>query len=143
MANKFYYREGPKLLTKAPVGSGVQIEIGEMLKISSGKVTPVATSTDNLAFCGLAAERHSTTDASTTIQMYMPLPNTVFEIDLDAASDLVIGGQLQIEDSQTLTVSTTDAIASTIESKLQATAAMCVFKLPQHTNGFKLVGDAS
>ncbi len=143
MANKFNYRAGPVLQRSVPVASGTVIEIGDQLRMSSGKAMVVRSAADNLAFIGVAAARHSSIDASGTVEMFIPLPNTLFEVDLNAATDVVFGGQLQINAKQKLAVSTTDAIASVMESRLQATTVLCVYKLPQHTNGLKLVGDAS
>lgn len=143
MANKFNYRAGPVLQRSVPVASGTVIEIGDLLRMSSGKAMTMRSAGDNLAFIGIAAARHSSIEASGTVEMFIPLPNTIFEYDLDASTALVFGGQLQTNGRQTLKVSTTDAIASVMESRLSATTALCVFKLPQHTNGLKLVGDAS
>lgn len=143
MANKFNYRSGPFHIVPVPMGSGVACEIGDLMKISTGKMLKMVTSTDNLAWIGVAAQRHSTTDGSMNVGLYLPIPGTIFEFDLNTSTAVVFGDQLQYNAAKTLKVSTTDAIAVAMESKLAATVTLVTFKLPQHTNGLKLVGDAS
>ncbi len=139
----FVFRSGPSVVRRFPIASGTVIFAGELLKLSSGKVAKMATTTDNLAFVGVAADQHRSTDPSGTIGVYLPHPMSIFEYTLDAATDVVIGQELQWNADQTLKVSATAPIATAIESKLQATACLVMFKLPQHTTGLPLLGKAS
>lgn len=140
----FSYRSGPSIVRRMPVASGTVVYAGDLLKLSSGKVLKMATTTDNLAFCGVAAEQHRSTDPSTTIGVYLPLPMTVFEYALNSATDCTIGDELQWTADQTLKKSATAPIAMAIESRLQASTGLLVmFKLPQHTTGLPLLGKAS
>lgn len=139
----FAYRSGPAVVRRMPVASGTVIYAGDLLKLSSGKLAKMATSTDNLAFVGVAAEQHRSTDASGTIGVYLPHPMTIFEYTLNASTDVVVGNELQWNADQTLKVSATAPIACAIESKLAATTVLVALKLPQHTTGLPLLGKAS
>lgn len=143
MSNVFPYRSGPYILRGFPVASGVSIEVGDFLKFSSGKVTPVTTSTDNLAFVGVSAQKHQSTDPSGLHEVYLPLPGAVFEYDLNAATTIVAGEQVQINTKQLVKKSATDPIAVILKSQLSATTAEIMFALPQNTTGLKMTGDLS
>jgi hypothetical protein len=126
----------------------VSIEIGDHLKLSGGKVTPVATSTDNLTFIGVAKDAHPSTGnnaVSGEITVSIPNMNAVYEIDLDAATDMTVGDNIAMKASseQDGTKSDTDSIATCVESKLQATSIRCVYKLQNVTGGLRFIGDAS
>lgn len=145
MSDGFYFRKGYELFWTWPIGSGTVVEIGDLLKNSSGKAARQATTTDNLDFIGPAKGAHASTDASTTIQVWLPLPIMVFEYTLNAATDVVIGNALQWNAAQTLKVSATDPIATAVESKLAATTIRVVFRMPAATStNIRLgTGDAS
>ncbi len=143
MADKFNYRSGPAQIQRLPIASGTVVEIGELLKISSGKVLKMATSTDNLTFIGVAADAHAATEPSGTIGVYFPHPMTVFEYDLNAATSVVAFDNLQFNADKTLKVSGTDAIATAVESKLTATTVLVAFKIPNVSGAIRFVGDAS
>lgn len=147
MADGFYYRKGPdrEQVWPVPVASGTVIAIGDILKISTGKALVMVTTTDNLSFFGTAAQAHSSTDASGTISVYMPMPYMVFEYPLNAATDITIGDALQFNAAQVLKKSATTPIATAYESKLQATTIRCVFRMPAATStNLRLgTGDAS
>ena len=136
MSDGFYYRKGPEReqVWPVPVGSGTVVEIGDILKLSTGKAVVMVTSTDNLDFIGVAAQAHGSTDASGTISVYMPLPHMVFEYPLNAATDITIGDALQFNAKQILKKSATGAIATAYESKLAATTIRCVFRMPAATS---------
>lgn len=133
MSDGFYFRKGFELFWSFPVASGTVIEIGDLLKNSSGKAARMATTTDNLNFVGPAKSAHGAADASGTLQAWMPLPVMVFEYPLNAATDVTIGDALQWNAAQTLKKSATAAIATAVESKLQATTIRCVFRMPAAT----------
>lgn len=139
----FSYRSGPSVVRRMPIASGTVVYAGDLLKLSSGKVLPMASSAENLVFVGVAAEQHQSTDPSGTIGVYLPHPMSIFEYTLDAATAVVIGNELQWNADQTLKVSATTPIACAIESKLAATSVLVCFKLPQHTTGLPLLGKAS
>jgi len=138
MGNKYPRRTGLELTRAYPVGSGVLIEPGDLLKLSGGKITPMAAASDNLTFIGRAVERHETTQGSGEVTIALANANVIYEYDLDAATDIAAEDNLAWSDKQTLTASDTDPIARAVESKLQATSIRCRFKLPA-----VLVGDAS
>jgi hypothetical protein len=142
MSDGFYYRKGPnpEMIWPVPVGSGTVVEIGDILKLSTGKAVVMVTSTDGLDFIGTAASAHASTDASGTISVYMPLPFMVFEYPLDAATDITVGDALRFNTKQKLNKSTTNAIATAYESKLQATTIRCVFRMPAATSGHVRLG---
>lgn len=133
MADGFYFRKGFELFWSFPVATGTVIEIGDLVKNSSGKAARMATTTDNLNFVGPAKSAHAATDPSGTIQLWMPMPVMVFEYPLNAATDVTIGDALQWNAAQALKKSATGAIATAVESKLQATTIRCVFRMPAAT----------
>ncbi len=143
MSDTFAYRSGPRETSTYEIASGTVVEVGELLKLSSGKVLAMATSTDNLTFVGVAAEAHGATDPSGSIQVYRPNNMTVFEYALNAATDITVEDALQYNAARTLKKSTTDAIANAVKSKLQATSVLCTFRLKHATGNGDGVGDAS
>lgn len=143
MADKYAYRAGPKSTEDIPVASGTSIEVGDLLKLSSGKAVVMATTTDNLDFVGVAATAHGATDPSGTIAVYAPNAETVFEYDLDASTAITWGDRLQYNATKKLKKSTTDGIALAVESKLAATAILCKFLLSAKTGNTSRIADAS
>lgn len=143
MADKFFYRSGPKEVRRIPIGSGTAVEVGDLVKLSSGKAVLMATTTDNLDFQGVAAEAHGSTDPSGSLSIYVPNPLTVFEYDLNAATDITFGDALQYNAAKKLKKSTTDPIATAVESKLSASNVLCAFRLINKTGNTAMVGDAS
>lgn len=135
MADYFGFRKGRELFWTWPIASGSVVEVGDLLKNSSGKALRMATSTDNLNFIGVAHSAHAAMDPSTTIQVWMPIPVMIFEYTLNAATDVTIGDALQFNsaNAQTLKKSATTPIATAVESKLQATIIRCVFRMPAAT----------
>src|ERR1051326_6899167 len=115
MADKFFYRSGPVLLRPVPIGSGTVVDIGMLCKLSSGKLTKVLSAADNLSILVIAAQAHGATDGSGTINAYIPNPLSVFEYDLDAATDITFGDALQMNTAQKLKKSTTDRVAVAVE----------------------------
>jgi len=138
MGNVYPKRTGFELLRALPVGSGVLVEAGDLIKLSGGKVTPMAATTDNLAFYGRAVERHGSDQSSGEITIAIANAQAVYEYDLDAATDITVDDNLQWATKQSLSKSDTDPIAVAVESKLQATSIRCVLKQPS-----KFTGDAS
>jgi len=138
MSNAFVKMNGYELTRAYPVGSGVLIEPGDLLKLSGGKITPMAAADDNLTFIGKAVERHAADAASGEITIALANANVIYEYDLDAATDIAVNDNLQWATKQSLSKSDTDPIAVAVESKLQATKIRCVLKAPA-----KMVGDAS
>ncbi len=130
MSDAFNFRKGRELFWSWPIASGTVVEIGDLLKNSSGKAARMATTTDNLDFIGPAKSAHKATDPSTTIQVWLPVPVMIFEYTLDAATDIVIGYPLQWNAAQKLKYSATDPIATAVESGLQLTTVRCVFRMP-------------
>lgn len=143
MADTYSYKSGPKRVEHIPVASGTAIEIGDLLKLSSGKVVVMATTTDNLDFCGVAEEAHGATDPSGTLAVIVPNAETTFEYALDASTAITWGDRLQYNASKTLKKSTTDGIALAVESKLSATTILCKFLIPNKTGNTSRVADAS
>ena len=143
MADYPAYKAGPKEVEFVPVGSGVSIEIGDLLRLTSGKATRMTAVGDNLTFIGVAAEAHGTSDPSGTIAVYPPNAQTVFEYNLDSATAITYGDALQFNTRQALKKSTTDPIATAVESKLAATSVKVKFRIPHLTGNQDRVGDAS
>jgi hypothetical protein len=143
MADKYTYRSGPKDVEFIPIASGTVAEIGDLLKLSSGKCLKMATTTDNLDFCGVAAAAHYATDPSGTLAVYVPNLETVFEYDLDASTAITWGDRLQYNAAKTLKKSTTDGIALAVESKLGATKVRVKFLVPAKTGNTNRIADAS
>lgn len=133
MSDGFYFRKGRELFWSWPIASGTVVEVGDLLKNSSGKAARMATTTDNLNFIGPAHSAHGTLDASTTIQVWLPIPVMIFEYPLNAATDITIGDALQWNAAQALKKSATTPIATAVESKLAATTIRCVFRMPAAT----------
>jgi len=130
MSNKFKYISGYETLRALPVVSGAVIEIGDNLKISGGFVEAVAATTDNLAFIGVAKEAHRATDPAGEITVSIANGMSIWESELDAATDIVVGDVLQLNGAQKLKKSATDAVALAMESKLGATKIRHLFKIP-------------
>lgn len=143
MSDKYNYRSGPKDVEFIAIASGTVVEIGDLLKLSSSKAAKMATSTDNLTFCGVAAAAHGATDPSGTIAVYVPNLQTVFELTLDASTAITWGDRLQYNAAKTLKKSTTDGIALAVESKLSATTVRVKFLVPNTTGNTSRVADAS
>lgn len=143
MADKFTLRTGFELLRALPIGSGVVAEIGTHLMISGGKMTPVTAATDNLAFMAVCKEAHRAVDPSGEITCAIRNAQAIYEVDLDAATDMTIGDDLQLNGSQDLKKSGTDAVAQAVDSKLQATSIRVIYKLPATTGALNFIGDAS
>lgn len=137
MSDLFAYRKGPEReqVWQVPIASGTVVEIGDILKLSTGKAVVMVTSTDNLSFVGVAAAAHGSTDASGTISVYLPSHLTVHEYPLDAATDITIGDALRFNTKSKLNKSASNAIATAYQSKLQATTILCVFRMPAATSG--------
>lgn len=143
MADKYTYRSGPKEVEFIPIASGTVVEIGDLLKLSSGKAVVMATTTDNLDYCGVAAEAHGATNPSGSLAVYPPNADTVFEYTLDASTAITWGDRMQYNASKTLKKSTTDGIALAVESKLSATSVRVKFLIPLKTGNTSRVADAS
>lgn len=143
MSDKFTYRSGLEILRAAPIGSGVATEIGDHLKISGGKVTPVTAATDNLTFYAKTVEAHYSTQGSGEITVAIRNANAIYEVDLDAATDITIGNNLQMNGAQDVKKSDTDPVAVAVESKLSATKIRLIYKLPATSGGLTFLGDSS
>jgi len=141
MANVDRYREGHFSLGKGEVATSTTvIAIGDLLKSTSGKLLPMASSTDNLSFRGVAHRAHPSGDVFNEVTYYRPGENTIFEFTLDASTDVVIGDELAMAagDYTKLTKTTTDAIFVAVETLAGATTIRCKMKLPETE-----IGDAS
>lgn len=146
MADRFEKRTGFELLRAMPVASGVVIEIGDRLKLSSSKLYRVSATTDNLTFVAVAKEAHASTDPSTEITVAIRNANVINELILDAATDITIFDELQMDSTNPESVvskSSTDPIAIAMESKLQATSILAIYTIPAASSGIIFNGDAS
>jgi len=143
MSNKFNYRSGPKDVVRVPIASGVVVEIGDLLKLSSGRAVLMATTTDNLTFIGVAEEAHLATDPSGSISMAKANLQTVYEYTLDAETAITYGDILQYNAAKTLKKSTTDGIAIAVRSELAATTVLCMFRPIQAAGNLCDLGDPS
>lgn len=144
MADKFTFRTGSELLRAFPVGSGVVIDIGDHLTLTAGKMVPVANTTDNLIFIGVAKEAHRAVDPSGEITVAVRNANGIYEVDLDSSTTIVVGDFLASDGTnQDLTKNATDPIAIAMESKVSADSIRCIYTLPATTAGLNFIGDAA
>jgi len=146
MGDRFEYRSGFELLRAMPVALGVVIEVGDRLKLSGGQLFRVSGTTDNLSFVAVAKEAHSATDPSGEITVALRNANAIYELTLDAATDITIMDELQMNSTTPESVakkSTTDPVAVAVESKLQATKIRAIYTIPATSAGPTFLGDAS
>lgn len=94
-------------------GSSQAIAIGEIcrLDVATDNVTPMAAITENLHAIVVAKQAQVNGDAARFIEFYIPKLGDIFEFDLDAATAIKFGDELQWTTSQSLKASATDAIA--------------------------------
>lgn len=126
-----------------PVASGTVIEVGDLLKVSSGNAIRMASAADNLNFVGVALAAHGANDAAGTIRVAKPNGIDTFEYPLDTATTFAVGDLFQWDAAQALTKSTTDAIAMAVKAGTSAEVAEVVFLIPAKAAGPRAVGDAS
>jgi hypothetical protein len=126
-----------------PIASGTVVEIGDLVKKSSGDALRMATSTDNLDFMGVAFQAHGAGDAAGSIRVGKPSGIDTYEYDLDASTSFEVGDLFQFNDAQKLKKSTTDAIAMAVKAGTSVTKAEVVFLIPAKSAGPRAIGDAS
>lgn len=136
MAQNVRYKKGGYRLWTWPVADTVVIEQGQIVNKNSGNAEPVNAVTDNLALIGVAYSSHDG-DGAGEVSVYMPLPETEFEVELDAATTFAVGDNFQWH-ANGLKKSDTDPIAVATEKGVNATKVLFAFKLPAY-----MVGDAS
>ncbi len=122
------------------------IEVGDMVKLSSGVLELADTLTDNLAFVGIASTASPAND-SRNVTVYQADGTSVFRMVLDTATSAVPGAKFSISndnsDAKTLRASLaagTDAVA-VLEKTIGTSDTTGLFKflLPQALT----IGDAS
>lgn len=100
-------------------GSSQAIKRGEICYATGdaigGAMVPVSAATDNLHAFAIADEEQAAGDAARQMWFIIPRRNDVFEFALDAATAIDFADELQINDSQTLKKSATDAIAVAVD----------------------------
>lgn len=122
------YKDGQESLVSAPIASATAVDVGELVKLVAGEVTPVTASTDNLVLEGVAKNAKRAIDTHVDkIVVSRPNAQAVWEAPLDAATDITFGDLLAISDSKTLTKNVTDPVAKAVETKLGATKVRCIF----------------
>ena len=136
------FRHGIELLRPFPVASGVVISVGDQVHEVTGKLQRLSAAADNLTYKGIAREAHHSTDKSGEILIALPVSLTIFEVELDAATTIVFGDELQWNAHQKAKKSTTDAIWVAVESKLSATTIHAVMQLVNNSS-FQMIGDGS
>lgn len=132
------YTKGAYALRKYPIADATAVAQGDLISVESNLATVMASANDNLTFRGVAYETKVANDGKTEISVYMPLPETEFEVDLDAAATVEADAPLAFNAAQKLTPSGTDAIAFCNEKVVSKTKCFARFKLPAF-----MVGDAS
>lgn len=144
--------DGPRYLREAetiqalPVASGVVIDVGDMVMISSGNVEPCGATTDNLKFIGIAKEAHRAVDAADRISVAIRNGQAIYKAQLDAATTVAIGDLLQLYTSdpeKKLAKSATDPVAMAVSGGTSITEVDVMFLLPAQTGSIRLVGEAS
>lgn len=134
----FAYKSGDFAIDPVPVAADVVIAQGDLISLEGGLATVANAAADNLTIIGVSNEKHTTGDPAGTIGVYRLLPSSVFEADLDAATDITVNDNLAWATGQKVTKSATDAIARAAETKTGATKICLRFKLP-----VTLIGDLS
>ena len=132
--------EGPERAqyVQVPVASATAVEKGDMLKISGGLGVVVTAATDNLTLYAVALEAHAANSGAETINCARCVPGAIFKFNLNAATDITFGDELQISAAQALKKSGTDPVANAVKTESGATTVLCEFKVP-----VTLQGDAS
>lgn len=132
-----HYKKGNYRLWTWPVDNAVVIAKGDFLYNSSGKAVKMTNANQNLTFIGVAYSAHDG-DGAGEVSVYMPLPETEFEITLNTASTIKVGDNLAWSADQVVAASDTDAIFRVTEAGTTVSKALCAPKLPVH-----LIGDLS
>ena len=136
------FSHGFELLRPMPVASGTVISVGDHVHEVSGKLQRMSAASDNLTFKGIAREAHHSTDPSTTILISLPQPLAVFEVELNTATTIAFGDELNWSAHQKAAKSTTDAIWVACESKLSATKIHAFMQFVNNSS-LQMIGDAS
>lgn len=134
---------GNETLIRIPIASGTVVELDDHVKAVTGKAVKIAATTDNLIFRGHARAQHSSTDPSGDLLVSLPNAQAIYEVELDASTNIVFGDNLQLSGKDKLKKSDTDPVAVAMESKLSATRVNVMYKLISVTSGFLSIGDAS
>jgi len=132
------YKKGSYSLDTYPIADATAIDAGDQLKLDTGLLVKAAAAGDNLTFVGVAFKSKEANDGQTEISVYRPMPDTEFEGTLDAATTVVTGDNLQIDDPQVLKKSDTDAVARVTQGGTSLTKVLFRYKLSSRD-----VGDAS
>lgn len=139
MADKARYRSGIRRERQIPMTTTLPIDIGDLVKLTSGIAEKADAESDNLAIAGVCIARKGARDSGEFCIVAEPIPGTEFEFELDTATTIVVGDQLQIStdnsDAQTLSKGTTDAIMIATRAGTTITSVYCEFKLPQTFQG--------
>src|SRR5262245_49766623 len=141
-----YRLRGQELVCSMPIASGTVVEVGDLVKLSGGNIEKMGATTDNLVFAGVAVEAHGASDPAGRIGVALRNGQVVYKYPLDAATTILIGDLLQANTSSpqnTLTKSTTDAIAMAVKEGTSITEVECILLLGYTTALFRQVGDAS
>lgn len=138
MVDTYRLRKGdPKSQVYPKDTTTTVIEVGDMVKIASGKISPVSAVTDNLALRGVAMTS-SAAGSSDEVTIYEASPNAEWDFDLDTATTVVADEEVAISAAQAVTKQTSDAVAVITEAGTSLTVARIKFKRPA-----AYVGDAS
>src|SRR4051812_22803986 len=128
MAHEYIYKDGAETTVAAPVAVATEIEIGQFLKLVSGEVVPVVGAADDADFYGVAKISKSATDTQALsadyqkkITVSQPNYDAVWEPRLNAATNIVCGDVLGLNDDHTLirlgAAGTADGVAEAVETK--------------------------
>lgn len=144
MASSFKPKKGGnETLIRMEIASGVVIALDDHVINSGGQAVKATGATDNLAFRGVARGQHGSADPSGSILVSLPNAQAVYEVELDSATTVAFGDNLQLSGKDKLLKSDTDPVAVAMESKLLATRINVMYKLVSVTSGFLSIGDAS
>lgn len=114
--------------------------VGDMVKLSSGKIAAVSGATDNLAFRGIAMTS-SDAGSDKPVTVWLANADAEFDMDLDATTTVAVGDQFKINAQQAVKkclAAFTDAIALATKAGTGLTTVRVRFKIPA-----AYVGDAS
>lgn len=138
MADTYRLRKGdPKSQVYPKDTTTTAIEVGDMVKIASGEISPVSAATDNLALRGVAMTS-SAAGSSDEVTVYEAAPDAEWDFDLDTATTVASDDEVAISAAQAVTKQTTDAVAVVTESGTSVSVARIKFKRPA-----AYIGDAS
>lgn len=113
-----------------PVATATAIEVGDLLKLSSGLVTPVTAAGDDATVIGFAVEAKAANVATQTGKITVALADGIsrYKVKLAVAATVAVGDQLEIVSANSFVVGATDPVARVIEGGTSVSEVTAIFK---------------